>query len=170
MRESNSPTVWVNQNVLDLIDYYFHRDSPMETGGLLLGHWSIDGSEVCISVGTGPGPNSRCSPVSYEPDYHYDVNEIARIYETSGRVTTYIGDWHTHPKAAPLMSRTDKATLRTISGHEPSRLPYPIMFIAGIRPGVQSPYISAYGLQLRKFFGLTLSFRRELKVVTYNDR
>ena len=48
------------------------------------------------------------------PDHEYQEQEIARVYATSGRCTTYVGDWHSHPGGALYLSRTDVRTAGAI--------------------------------------------------------
>jgi integrative and conjugative element protein (TIGR02256 family) len=105
------------------------RKSPLETGGVLLGY-QAEGDATVVTIVVGPGPNARHSKAAYCPDHEYQEQEIAKIYAASGRRTTYVGDWHSHPGGALYLSRTDVRTVRTISRHENARLAKPIMIVA----------------------------------------
>jgi integrative and conjugative element protein (TIGR02256 family) len=83
----------------------------------------------------GPGPNAKHMKTAYLPDHEHQEREVARIYQNSGRRTTYVGDWHTHSNGRLDLSRIDAATLKTISGHPPARLRHPVMTIISGRPG-----------------------------------
>jgi integrative and conjugative element protein (TIGR02256 family) len=103
-----------------------------ETGGMLLGYWSGPGS-VVITGTIGPGPEARRGRTWFLPDQRWQVAELADVYEASGRVTTYLGDWHTHPGGAPIPSRRDRRTLRAVRRSPAARAPQPLMLIIGPR-------------------------------------
>ena len=71
---------------------------------------------------------------------HFQLNlghapsEIARIYEASGRLYTYLGDWHSHPDGRPYLSHRDKTTIRKISKYTPARALVPLMAVVGTNP------------------------------------
>lgn len=106
--------------------------SPMETGGALMGYESEDGLVVTDLV--GPGPGAARTPSSFTPDGSFQLAEIGRIYASSGRITTYIGDWHSHPNASPVYSVTDRAALREVADAPASRCDRPLMVILGTAP------------------------------------
>lgn len=103
--------------------------APLETGGVLLG--VSDGVNVWIDAVIGPGPGAMHRKTSFTPDAAYQQQEIAAIYETSGRRVSYLGDWHTHPGSAPYLSWRDRRTVRGISRTAGARQPNPVMLILG---------------------------------------
>lgn len=116
--------------------------APLETGGVLLGYWvrypgegsdasamEFEGGEVVITQGLGPGPNAVHRPDSFSPDHEIHARGIARIYEKSGRVVTYLGDWHSHPTGTADLSRRDRATLTRIARARDARVPHPLMLV-----------------------------------------
>lgn len=111
-----------------LLDYQQH--APQETGGVLMGYW-VSPEEVVVAHATSAGPNARHMRDGYEPDIAHDQVEIARIYESSGRLHTYLGDWHTHPATGPGMSRRDRRTLVGIAADPGARASAPLMVIVG---------------------------------------
>lgn len=102
---------------------------PVETGGVLLGYESEDGLVVTDHVDAGP--NAVRSRLSFAADAEYQLEEIARIYERSGRIHIYVGDWHSHPESSPTYSITDRAALREVSGSTLGRCERPLMLILG---------------------------------------
>jgi len=118
---------WIEKNVLRAIESESQRMVPKETGGLLLGYWSDN--EVVITNATMPGPRARHRKSSYFPDSNYDGNIMAEFYFESGGITTYLGDWHSHPKGGGGLSRHDLITLFNIATYEPARATNPIMMI-----------------------------------------
>lgn len=122
--------VWITLAAINELVAEAARKSPLETGGVLLGYQVDDGNATVVTAIVGPGPSAQHSNTTYVPDHEYQEQEIARIYGGSGRCTTYVGDWHSHPGGALYLSRTDVRTLRTIARHKNARLPYPIMIVA----------------------------------------
>jgi len=108
---------------------------PLETGGMLLGYIAPkEGVEtVVIEVVLGPGPEAVHSTHCFEPDDDWQQRELAEAYATSGRVTTYLGDWHTHPSGTTTPSRRDLRTARSIARTRGARAPRPLMMI--LAPG-----------------------------------
>ena len=105
------------------------RWSPQETGGVLLG--VADDTNVWVEEVVGPGPNALHGKSRFVPDAVYQEEQIAAAYARSGRRSSYLGDWHTHPGQSVLMSRRDRRTLRSIARWQPSRQPRPVMAILG---------------------------------------
>lgn len=102
---------------------------PLETGGVLLGYWSEDRSEVVIMDVTGPGPNAVHSKTEFIPDDEYQDRMIDEIYARSGRQHTYLGDWHTHPFGEESLSYKDRRTLRRIAMLGGTGGPAPLMVV-----------------------------------------
>lgn len=107
------------------------RSFPLETGGVLMGYWASPPVEVVITSAIGCGPRSTHKRHSFVPDYEYQEAEVARVYEESGRVHVYLGDWHTHPRQSVCLSSRDKQTLRRIGASAEARAPVPIMAVLG---------------------------------------
>lgn len=103
---------------------------PLETGGVLLGYFGAAASEAVATGILGPGPNAVHHRTSFTPDADYQECELARCYEESGRLFTYLGDWHTHPMGAGALSATDTRTLRRIARYRNARTSSPLMLIA----------------------------------------
>lgn len=102
--------------------------APKETGGVMMGYW-VSHNEVVVIAATSAGPNAKHLKDGYEPDVEHDAREIATIYETSGRLHAYLGDWHTHPDSSPALSRKDRQTLASIATDTGARVETPIMVI-----------------------------------------
>lgn len=127
-------TAWIPEGVLESIVNETVKTLPLETGGVLLGYWAESHSEVVITHAVGPGPLAIHSEDSFHPDTDYHTSEIARIYEASGRLYTYLGDWHSHPDGRPCLSHRDKTTIRKISKYTPARALVPLMAVVGTNP------------------------------------
>jgi len=137
---------------------------PNETGGVLMGWWVPDTPQVFIKSVIGPGPDAIHAVHNFYPDNEWQTDRIAETYTASGRRTTYLGDWHTHPGGQPIPSRLDKRTLRTISEEPEALCPAPLMIITA---GAESWRLGAWSLEpapgrlprLRSVRRLPLAFR-----------
>lgn len=107
--------------------------APLETGGLLLGY-SASPSEVVVTSLIYAGPKALHEKESFVPDHEFQELELARIYEASGRVWTYLGDWHSHPGGIPLLSRLDRETLFSIANSKDARVVVPLMAVVAGGP------------------------------------
>lgn len=123
---------WVDKKNLELAISESERWCPKETGGVLMGYWSDN--DVVITNLIGPGPKAVHKRRSFTPDDQWQANEIAKIYNESKRVITYLGDWHSHPYGAPELSIKDLVTLFRVARHKPARAPKPVMGILHNNP------------------------------------
>lgn len=105
-----------------------YRWSPLETGGILMGSW---GDPVEVSWMVGGGPEADRSPTSFDPDQSWQEDQVARIYDESGRRVDYLGDWHSHPGGKPYLSPRDKRVARLIGSAGPARCQSPVMWVIG---------------------------------------
>ena len=106
------------------------RSHPDESGGVLMGYTDrTDQNLISVTSQIGPGPNAMHRPHRFEPDADWQRDEVARCYEQSGRIATYLGDWHSHPGGSARPSRLDRKTARSIARSPEARLPNPLMVI-----------------------------------------
>lgn len=91
-----------------------HRDSPNETGGVLIGHVSYANKSMTV-VDLIPAPeDSVKKPSLFVLGTAGLKKAIRQIEEASNGVFTYLGTWHSHPSGG-RQSDTDKETLMTIT-------------------------------------------------------
>lgn len=117
------------RKVLQQVREEAHRALPNETGGILMGYWADPYTELVVTDAVGPGPNAIHYQKSFTPDARYQEAEVARIYHASRRISTYLGDWHTHPFGSGYLSRHDKKTLHKIAKYSDARCDNPVMAI-----------------------------------------
>jgi integrative and conjugative element protein (TIGR02256 family) len=131
MIEHTYGKAWLSAAIAHAMCDEADRTFPLETGGVLLGYWVDKSSELVISHAIGPGPRAINGAQSFVPDYKYQEAEVARLYAETGRVSTYLGDWHSHPLEGVYLSRRDLRTLRRIANHAEARAPLPVMIVIG---------------------------------------
>lgn len=104
------------------------RHFPLETGGVLMGYQHEGSAFVTEVIGAGPDAVHRTH--SFEPDYPWQTDRIAKHYLKSGRRETYLGDWHTHPRArSGILSGHDRSVVRKIIRTPEARAAQPLMGI-----------------------------------------
>lgn len=126
---------WVSVKVAAAIADEAGRHGVQETGGMLLGYWSDD--TVVVTACIESGPRAERGALWFEPDQEWQTARLAEVYQASGRTTTYLGDWHSHPGGAPYPSWRDRRTLRAVRRSPGARAPRPLMLIVG--PHAESP-------------------------------
>jgi integrative and conjugative element protein (TIGR02256 family) len=131
MSKLTETVAWIPQRVSEQLVNEAERAFPFETGGVLMGYWAQEYTEVVITHVIGPGPDAEHSASGFVPDYRFQEAEIERVYEESRRLSTYLGDWHTHPLASCYPSFKDKRTLRRIASFPDARCAVPLMVILG---------------------------------------
>lgn len=77
-----------------------------EAGGQLFAR--IEGGRIEVVEATGPRRGDRRTRTSYVPDREAERAEIA---ERHAGGLCFVGDWHTHPDAAPQPSPPDLASM-----------------------------------------------------------
>lgn len=84
-------TVWLGAGAKGTLLQEAAAKAPYETGGVLMG-WTA-GDDICISDVIGPGPEATHERTSFLPDHPWQAEQIAMLYEKSGRLLAYLGDW-----------------------------------------------------------------------------
>ncbi len=115
---------------------------PRETGGVLLGYHLEE--DVHVTMIVGGGPRARHLVDSFEPDWPWQQEEVARHYQASSRTIEYLGDWHSHPRGVPRPSPKDRGAAKTIATSKDARCATPIMIIVGLRRREDRTEVRAY--------------------------
>ena len=90
---------------------------PLETGGILLGHWHQQRWQVLEAI--DPGPDARCTATTFEYDCAY-VDHLARKLARQYRQPLQlIGLWHRHPGSFDRFSAEDDVTNQRFAARTP---------------------------------------------------
>ncbi len=89
-------------------------------------------ADVVITDVIPTGPRAVRRRGRFVPDGEWQQRRLEGLYEESGRVTTFLGDWHTHPHSGARPSRIDLRTFRTVANQKEARAPFPLMLIIGL--------------------------------------
>ncbi len=124
-------TVLVPDEILDAMRKTALSAKPQETGGTLVGHYSEDHRVAYVTGALEAKTGARKERARfYRPPDDVD-GQLARTYEESGGLTHYLGEWHTHPEAAPIPSPTDLSTLRGLARSRSVATDTPFLLILG---------------------------------------
>jgi len=117
------------------------RMFPLESGGVLMGRrmgkdqWHVDHV-------IGPGPAARHERYRFSPDLDYQLEEIARRFTDTHGQSTYLGDWHSHPKARHgRLSYLDRRALGKIMDAPEAQCFAPLMMVLWGEPAAWTPTI-----------------------------
>ena len=123
---------------------------PNETGGVLLGN--VEDGAIQLEAVIGPGPGGSHGTTTFAPDAAWQTDRVAALWKERPALE-YLGDWHTHPRGRPTLSRLDREALHTIAGFPAARQPFPIMFILALAPdgGAKGSAVQLVG---RRFIAL----------------
>ena len=128
-------TLWIPEAVLAEMVVEAKRCFPQETGGVWMGFRGAESEDLVITHVIGPGPSAIHRNDSFQPDAAYQHAEIEQHYHASGRLDSFLGDWHTHPRSSAYLSRKDRKALREIALNPASGQSRPIMgILAGGQP------------------------------------
>lgn len=127
MQGERISTVWIDSSVLASILKDARKHYPYETGGCLLGYFS--GASAIIEAMIGAGPKAIHKRTGFSPNHDWQEKQIAKIYKSSNRLCTYLGDWHSHPDGPTMLSPLDKVVLKSIAFHSEARAERPLMLI-----------------------------------------
>ena len=129
-RELEPERVWISEAVLEQILAAAKERAPRETGGMLVGYLGVEPAELVVTGTIEGGPRAIEKKEGFEPNGAWQREELARRYEESGRVTTFVGDWHSHPAGVAAPSRKDLRTARRVSRARAARMKEPLTLIA----------------------------------------
>jgi integrative and conjugative element protein (TIGR02256 family) len=132
--QRSATCVWFARDVIDAMRSEAERTYPRETGGVLLGYSDAANNDSVVRALVGPGQRAQHGRWSFVPDHEYHEREVARLYAVSGRIWTYLGDWHSHPAGPLSLSLTDRLTMGRIARSAAARASHPIMTIISGTP------------------------------------
>jgi integrative and conjugative element protein (TIGR02256 family) len=124
--------VWLPLPLVRRIVVAATRAGGHETGGMLVGYEGADrAGEMVVTQLIAAGPRAKRGEFDFNPDGRWQRGELARVYQASGRLETFLGDWHSHPHGLPLPSETDVKTAARTATNERARAPRPLTMIVG---------------------------------------
>lgn len=122
--------IFIEQRLIDKLARYGRNHYPNEFGGVLVGYYSDDKRMVNIIDSILP-TDFKSTRTSFERGVE-GLEEALEGYYDQDPSLVYIGEWHTHPNAAPVPSCTDDNAMREIVAASSVCIENPVMIIIGI--------------------------------------
>jgi integrative and conjugative element protein (TIGR02256 family) len=121
----------ISEPLLDEMLGYCARAYPVETGGILIGHYSAD-SRFAHVTDLIPAPNDS---ISKRFSFQRGVRGIQRLLNQMWPMRRYcLGEWHFHPDGSASPSGTDADQMRSIAHAGGYHCPEPVLVIVGGNP------------------------------------
>lgn len=102
-----------------------------ETGGILIGHYSDDGSTAIIFEATARPADSLAGRTTFQRGTK-GLRSLLQSRWKTGKY--YVGEWHFHPGGLPEPSSNDFESMRNIAANPNYQCPEPVMIILGGAP------------------------------------
>lgn len=102
-----------------------------ETGGILIGSYSEDGSTAMIVEATARPPDSLAGRTTFQRGIK-GLKHLLSYHWKAGKY--YVGEWHFHPEGSPEPSGDDLVSMKDISRNPNYQCPEPVMIILGGDP------------------------------------
>ena len=122
--------VRVPVDVVGQLERLAREGLPTETGGLLLGTYSGRRSVLTLRAALPPPPDSVRSRRTFVRGIE-GLSPFVGGVPIDGRLARVVGEWHSHPAAAPTPSRTDRAQMTWAAARRLFGCPTPILLIIG---------------------------------------
>ena len=106
--------VRIPADVLKVIHDLTDQSHPIETGGILIGHYSEDRRLALITQASIPPRGSRASRWLFVRSAG-GFNRFLRSLWNTPKRRYYIGEWHYHPARNVVPSHQDQQQLRDIA-------------------------------------------------------
>ena len=121
------------------IDRECCRSGAIETGGILVGHYTTDESTAVVTESLPPPNDSTRGRSWFNRGVAGLRGLLAKLWESQVR-TYYIGEWHYHPASIVEPSGDDLAQMCSINADPRYRCREPVMLIVGqARHGDERP-------------------------------
>jgi proteasome lid subunit RPN8/RPN11 len=135
------------------------RESPSETGGLLIGRLNATKKIVYVTRLVRAPADSRSTAYFFTRGTDRLPEVLEHVDRRTGGLLSYVGEWHSHPMGGSDLSDTDKeAVIKLRSILDPAGLPTLVTIVtpAGIHPHLFEPTSPPLAVEHRKpgLFGM----------------
>lgn len=125
------------QALQQICRYVDQQGFDVELGGIFLG--LRRGKCIHVSRCTFPGRDDQSRRFRFfrKDSSHQEIAH--KLWTKSGHKMDWVGEWHSHPEAAPCPSTIDKATWRSQAESRHTAMAYLIVGTSGTWTGLQFP-------------------------------
>lgn len=122
----------IPQDCFAQLQSWARKASPHETGGTLVGTLSPDRRIATVVEVLHASHAARRSFFTFFRPADKDDDSLLKLLKKRPELT-YLGEWHTHPNAAPTPSQRDRVSIREIADSPNTATLTPVMLILGNR-------------------------------------
>ena len=126
--ESRSTQVEIADEATSAILSLCVQAAGLETGGILIGSYSADGTTARISEALGPPKGSRSTRIEFMRSPSGLKGILRRRWSSQ---QYYLGEWHFHPQGKGCPSPQDQRQLAKIGSDGAYACPKPILMVVG---------------------------------------
>lgn len=118
-------------SIIDEMLEHCAKSYPMETGGILVGHYSDDCKFAHVTDLVPAPSDSIAGRLSFQRGVRGIQKFLNRMWP---RRRYYLGEWHFHPDGSASPSGTDASQMRSIAFAVGYHCPEPVLLILGGNP------------------------------------
>lgn len=121
-------TIKLKKEVYEQMIFYCNKANLYETGGILIGNYSLKQTTANILQITSPPKNSKYKKCKF----HRSSIGLKKILDDAwNQGKYYLGEWHYHPYSSSIPSDVDKKQMIALSQDQKLKCPEPILIIIG---------------------------------------
>ena len=129
-RNTDGLEILLPDKVFEKIKRQVAKHYPNECGGIFVGKVIVDDNKAIIEKMIFPA-KFKGTPVYFLRVSRFINQWLVKIFNQSNGASFYLGEWHSHPNAAPMPSRKDYDSMKRISENENIRIATPLLLIVG---------------------------------------
>ena len=133
--------IHIGKSIFQKIEQYCSIRPECETGGIIVGYYSLDCCSAIISNVTEAPVDSKFRRSSFYRGIAGLAEYIEKLWKQG---EYYLGEWHYHPENLPTPSEVDNRQMLSISRNKKFACPEPVLIIAGGRIGALNYSVSIY--------------------------
>ena len=118
----------IRNDLLATIQDLCQTSHPLETGGVLIGHYNEELDTAIITRVTGPPLDSQQQPTAFYRGIQ-GLHEMLRALWPKEEY--YLGEWHYHPGSSSEPSGTDVKRMQEIAESHEAKCPEPLLLVVG---------------------------------------
>jgi integrative and conjugative element protein (TIGR02256 family) len=121
---------------INVILDFCKRAGSMETGGILVGRYTVRHDVANVTAITGAPTDSKSGRSWFYRGVFGLQSRLEQLWYTKRHY--YLGEWHFHPGSEPYPSQIDMKQMIGIARSPRYHCPEPVLIIVGLDPGRMS--------------------------------
>lgn len=123
------------QKQIESLITFCKKAYPIETGGILVGHYSVDLAHAVVTAVVPPTDDSVGSRYSFRRGVRGLQGLLVRLWAER---QYYLGEWHFHPDGSASPSGTDDRQMVEVANSFAYNCPEPILLVVGGNPSIEA--------------------------------